>query len=113
MKTPSFSKKLLGWYDTCGRKDLPWRAHITPYRVWISEIMLQQTQVNTVIPYFLRFMRHFPDLTTLAQAPLDEVLRHWSGLGYYARARNLHKTAKILVQNHCGIFPTTVEGLTA
>ena len=89
----SFAERLLSWWDEHGRKDLPWQTSRNPYRVWISEIMLQQTQVTTVIPYFNKWMESFPDLETLAKAPLDEVLAHWSGLGYYARARNLHKAA--------------------
>ena len=81
---------LLAWHGVRGRHDLPWQHERSPYRVWVSEIMLQQTQVATVIPYYLRFMERFPDVVPLADAPLDEVLHHWSGLGYYARARNLH-----------------------
>ena len=96
--------KLLAWFDECGRKALPWQQNVTPYRVWVSEIMLQQTQVQTVIPYYERFMARFPDVQALAAAELDEVLHLWSGLGYYARARNLHKTA-ILVANSGGKFP--------
>ena len=100
-----FSDRLLAWYDAHGRHDLPWSIPRTAYRVWISEIMLQQTQVATVIPFFQRFMRHFPNIATLAAAPLDEVLHHWSGLGYYARARNLHRAAQSIVMNHQGEFP--------
>lgn len=107
----AFSKKLLKWYELYGRHDLPWQKNQTHYRVWISEIMLQQTQVSTVIPYYERFMTRFPSVSALAKAPEDEVLSHWSGLGYYARARNLHKTAKIIVSDHKGKFPTTVEGM--
>src|SRR5689334_1749307 len=92
----SFSKKLLIWYKQYGRHDLPWQKNPTPYRVWISEIMLQQTQVTTVIPYYARFMLRFPTIKALALAKEDDVLSHWSGLGYYARARNIHKTAKII-----------------
>ena len=91
-----FAARLLAWFETHGRKDLPWQRSKDAYRTWVSEIMLQQTQVQTVIPYFERFMESFPDLTALATAAPDEVLRHWSGLGYYARARNLHKAAKII-----------------
>ncbi len=105
----SFSQKVLKWFDTQGRHDLPWQQNPTPYRVWISEIMLQQTQVSTVIPYFQRFMEHFPDISTLAQAKLDTVLHLWTGLGYYARARNLHKTAKIIGSEFHGNFPTKFE----
>lgn len=103
------SDKLLAWFDIHGRKHLPWQLNKTPYRVWISEIMLQQTQVNTVIPYYERFMSSFPDIESLAKAPEDEVLKHWSGLGYYARARNLHKTAKLICDEFKGIFPNKIE----
>ncbi len=89
-----FQQKILVWFDLFGRKELPWQLNISPYRVWLSEVMLQQTQVTTVIPYFNRFIQKFPDVHQLANAPLDSVLHLWSGLGYYARARNLHKTAK-------------------
>ena len=88
-----FHQRILIWFDTHGRKDLPWQRDTTPYRVWVSEIMLQQTQVKTVIPYFERFMAAFPDVQTLANAADDDVLHLWTGLGYYARARNLHKAA--------------------
>ena len=107
------AKRLLVWFDEHGRKDLPWQKGITPYRVWVSEIMLQQTQVSTVIPYFERFMAVFPDVDTLAKAASDEVLHLWTGLGYYARARNLHKAAKIIAGEHNGVFPTTLETLMA
>ena len=86
-RAPRFSQRLLLWWDRNGRKDLPWQQQMTPYRVWVSEIMLQQTQVATVIPYFHRFMSRFPTVERLAAASADEVLHHWSGLGYYARAR--------------------------
>jgi A/G-specific adenine glycosylase len=108
-----FSDKLLTWHDTHGRKDLPWQKHSTAYRVWISEIMLQQTQVATVIPYYDRFMDRFPDLISLANAELDDVLHLWSGLGYYARARNLHKAAKSVRDDHGGVFPMEFEEVTA
>ena len=104
-----FSNRLLTWFDAHGRKDLPWQRDITPYRVWISEIMLQQTQVQTVIPYFERFMRSFPDLNALATAPIDRVLEHWSGLGYYARARNLHKAAQNIHDEFGGEFPESFD----
>lgn len=107
----SFSQRTLAWYDRHGRKQLPWQNPITPYRVWVSEIMLQQTQVNTVIPYFLRFMERFPDVFTLAEAALDEVLHLWTGLGYYARGRNLHKCAQVIAEHHNGFFPTDAEVL--
>ena len=107
----SFARRLLAWWDTHGRKNLPWQRERTPYRVWISEIMLQQTQVGTVVPYFERFMTRFPTVETLARADLDEVLHLWSGLGYYARARNLHRAAGLVVRNHGGVFPDTVEAI--
>lgn len=105
-----FQSRVLAWFDRHGRKDLPWQQPVTPYRVWVSEIMLQQTQVTTVIPYFNRFMETFPDVESLASAALDQVLQHWAGLGYYARARNLHKTAGLIVAQ--GQFPQTLEALT-
>ncbi|MEM1110705.1 MAG: A/G-specific adenine glycosylase [Pseudomonadota bacterium] len=111
--TPSFHQRVLTWFDQHGRHDLPWQQNINPYRVWVSEIMLQQTQVRTVIPYFERFMDRFPDVQSLAAAPQDEVLHHWTGLGYYARARNLHKAAQQVCEEHAGEFPDTVEGLEA
>ena len=107
----AFQQHILAWYDQKGRKDLPWRQDITPYRVWLSETMLQQTQVATVIPYFYAFVEKFPTIECLAQAPIDEVLHRWSGLGYYARARNLHKTAKIIVEQ--GRFPDKLDELMA
>lgn len=100
-----FSQPLLQWYALYGRNNLPWQQPRTPYRVWLSEIMLQQTQVQTVIPYFERFMQRFPNIDALAQANDDEVLSLWSGLGYYSRARNLHQTAKIVMQRYGGVFP--------
>jgi len=106
-----FSDAVLDWFDQHGRKNLPWQQNTTPYRVWVSEIMLQQTQVSTVIPYFERFMQTFPDVAALAQAKEDEVLHLWTGLGYYARARNLHKTAQIIHQQHANEFPLTQQGL--
>lgn len=106
-----FQQRLLTWFATAGRKDLPWQQNPTPYRVWISEIMLQQTQVATVIPYYQRFMSRFADVTQLAKASQDEVLQHWSGLGYYARGRNLLKTANIIVNDYRGQFPTDRECL--
>jgi A/G-specific adenine glycosylase len=109
----SFAGKLLAWYDTNGRHNLPWHHDRNPYRVWVSEIMLQQTQVTTVIPYFQAFMQRFPDVKALAVAPVDDVLSHWSGLGYYARARNLHKAAKQVVEEHDGEFPADQSELEA
>ncbi len=107
----NFATRLLAWFDDHGRKDLPWQRNISRYRVWISEIMLQQTQVATVIPYFERFMTRFPDVGSLAAAPEDDVLAHWSGLGYYARARNLHKAAKHVVEQHNAELPGDIEEL--
>ena len=104
-----FTRNLLAWFKKQGRKDLPWQQNKTAYRVWISEIMLQQTQVKTVIPYYLRFIEQFPDVKTLASASLDSVLALWAGLGYYTRARNLHKTALIIQNNYHGKFPSDVE----
>ena len=106
-----FSLPLLAWFETEGRKELPWQNPPTPYRVWVSEIMLQQTQVKTVIPYFLRFMEAFPDIASLAQASQDAVLARWSGLGYYSRARNLHQTASIIHTQYQDIFPSDVTTL--
>ncbi|MDD5321550.1 MAG: A/G-specific adenine glycosylase [Methylococcales bacterium] len=111
MNSSVFQQRILAWFDQQGRKDLPWQQDITPYRVWLSEIMLQQTQVATVIPYFNAFVENFPTLECLAQAPIDEVLYLWSGLGYYARARNLHKTAQIIAERRR--FPDTLDELVA
>ena len=108
----SFAERLLAWFDVHGRKDLPWQVDDS-YAIWISEIMLQQTQVQTVIPYYERFMLRFPDAVALADAPLDEVLHHWSGLGYYARARNLHAAAEIVRDQHGGRFPTSFDDVEA
>jgi A/G-specific adenine glycosylase len=110
--TNNFSQSVLRWFDKHGRKHLPWQQNITPYRVWLSEIMLQQTQVTTVIPYFERFTQKFPDVHSLAVAPIDEVLHLWTGLGYYARARNLHKCAQTVVNQYGGEFPDSVEALS-
>ena len=112
MIAEDFQQAVLGWFKHSGRSDLPWQQSINPYRVWVSEIMLQQTQVATVIPYFERFMQSFPMVDKLATAPLDNVLHHWTGLGYYARARNLHKTAQIICTTHNGQFPDDIEQLT-
>jgi A/G-specific adenine glycosylase len=102
---------LLEWHARAGRHDLPWQTDRTPYRVWVSEIMLQQTQVGTVKPYYERFMRRFPDVRTLAAASVDEVLHLWSGLGYYARARNLHRAAGVIVTAHAGELPRSFAAL--
>ena len=109
----TFATRILDWYQIHGRKTLPWQQDKTPYRVWISEIMLQQTQVATVIPYYERFMARFPDVLALADAPVDEVLHHWTGLGYYARARNLHKAAQTIRDLHGGLFPERLEEVMA
>lgn len=109
MGETSFSARLLAWYDRHGRKDLPWQRNVTAYRVWVSEIMLQQTQVATVIPYFNRFIKRFPDIAALASAEIDEVMHLWTGLGYYARARNLHRAAQIIRDEHGGHFPAQAE----
>lgn len=108
---PPIAPALLAWYDRNGRHDLPWQQDIHPYRVWISEIMLQQTQVATVIPYFQRFMARFPDMQSLAEADQDEVLHYWTGLGYYSRARNLHRAAQQLCGQYGGRFPDSVAAL--
>lgn len=105
--------RLIAWGIRHGRHDLPWQHPSTPYRVWISEVMLQQTQVATVIPYFERFMQRFPDVRTLASAPLADVLALWSGLGYYARARNLHAAARHCEAVHGGELPSSLEALAA
>ncbi len=102
-----FSRAILRWFSQHGRHDLPWQINPTPYRVWISEIMLQQTQVKTVIPYFQKFITRFPGVAELAIAQQDDVLSYWSGLGYYARARNLHKAAKKIIHEFSGEFPNT------
>jgi len=107
-----FATAVLEWYRRFGRRDLPWQQQ-DAYRVWLSEIMLQQTQVSTVIPYYLAFLKRFPDLMQLADASIDEVLQHWQGLGYYARARNLHKTAIIIRDQHRGRFPSDFAALQA
>ncbi len=108
-----FAEAILTWYDSYGRKNLPWQQNKTLYKVWLSEIMLQQTQVSTVIPYFERFIERFPCVTELANTHQDEVLHLWTGLGYYARARNLHKAAQIVVSEHKGEFPHDIEHLNA
>ena len=108
-----FADRVLAWFDRHGRRHLPWQDPATPYRVWVSEIMLQQTQVATVIPYFERFLARFPDVGSLAAAPVDEVLHLWSGLGYYARARNLHAAARRIVDRHGGRFPEDIEAVQA
>ncbi len=113
MKNQSFNQRLLAWFDRHGRKDLPWQQNPTPYRVWVSEIMLQQTQVATVIPYYQRFMQRFSNVLDLANAAQDEVLHLWTGLGYYARGRNLHKAAQKIRDEHQGEFPQDLEQVMA
>lgn len=109
MKTDRIADPLLAWFERYGRKDLPWQRDPSPYRVWVSEIMLQQTQVAVVLPYFERFLARFPFVMDLAAADLDQVLHLWSGLGYYARARNLHRAAGLIVANHNGCFPRDIR----
>jgi A/G-specific adenine glycosylase len=103
--------RLLAWHAKSGRHDLPWQQDRDAYRVWVSEIMLQQTQVATVIPYFERFMQRFPDVRALADAPPDEVLHLWTGLGYYARARNMHRAAQLIRDRHAGRFPADLDAV--
>jgi len=109
----SIAPRLLHWFDRHGRTNLPWQHPRTPYRVWLSEVMLQQTQMATVVPYFLRFVEKFANLQALAAAPLDDVLALWSGLGYYSRARNLHRAAALCVENHDGEVPNDFDALGA
>lgn len=111
IRPSQFQKLVLNWFDQHGRKNFPWQKNKTAYRVWVSEIMLQQTQVNTVIPYYEKFMELFPDLSTLAKATEDKVLHAWAGLGYYSRARNLHRAAKMIMEMHKGKFPDDLESL--
>src|SRR3954466_8580494 len=106
-----FAQKLIAWQRHHGRRNLPWQGTRDPYRIWLSEVMLQQTQVSAVIPYYGRFLRRFPTIEALACASEDEVLRLWSGLGYYARGRNLHAAAKAVVS--MGSFPRKAEGIEA
>ncbi|MGY4515885.1 A/G-specific adenine glycosylase [Lysobacter sp. HA18] len=113
MASEGFAARLLAWFDVNGRHDLPWQHPRTPYRVWLSEVMLQQTQVATVIPYFHRFVDALPTLQALADASADQVLALWSGLGYYTRARNLHAAAKICMESHGGELPRDVDALAA
>lgn len=113
VKNSSFTQDLLAWFKIHGRHDLPWQQNPTPYRVWVSEIMLQQTQVITVIDYYQRFMEQFSSIELLARASVDEALNLWSGLGYYARGRNLHGCAQRVVQKYQGVFPGTVEELSS
>jgi A/G-specific adenine glycosylase len=107
----SFASRIIRWQQQHGRHALPWQATRDPYRIWLSEIMLQQTQVATVIPYFERFIARFPDLPALAAAHEDAVLALWSGLGYYSRARNLHAAARAIVTRHDGTFPPSLDAI--
>jgi A/G-specific adenine glycosylase len=109
--TQSFAFRLIEWQKRHGRHDLPWQRTRDPYRIWLSEIMLQQTQVATVIPYYLRFLERFPDVAALAAAPQAAVIEAWAGLGYYARARNLHRCAQLVMERHGGTFPESPEEL--
>jgi A/G-specific adenine glycosylase len=113
MTASDFAPRLLAWHGTYGRHDLPWQHPRTMYRVWLSEIMLQQTQVQTVIPYFENFLERFPDLADLASAPADAVMNAWAGLGYYSRARNLHKAAQLCMSQHHGRLPEDFDALLA
>lgn len=106
---PDFAAKLIDWHGLYGRKNLPWQNTRDPYAVWVSEIMLQQTQVSTVIPYYARFLQRYPDVARLATATLDDVLAQWSGLGYYSRGRNLHKAARLILEDHGGRFPDKID----
>jgi A/G-specific adenine glycosylase len=106
-----FASRLIAWQATDGRHDLPWQRTLDPYRIWLAEVMLQQTQVATVLPYFRRFVERFPDLESLAAASLDAVMRAWAGLGYYSRARNLHRCAQVIVTRHGGRFPDSPDAL--
>jgi A/G-specific adenine glycosylase len=104
------AKRLLAYYDAY-KRDLPWRATADPYRIWISEVMLQQTRVETVVPYYNRWIERFPGVQQLADAPLDDVLKHWEGLGYYSRARNLHRAARVVREEHSGSLPRAADEL--
>jgi len=108
-----FAARLLAWHKRHGRHDLPWQRTRDAYRIWVAEIMLQQTQVAAVIPYYQRFLERFPDIATLAGAPQDEALRLWSGLGYYSRARNLQRAAQLVQERHGGAFPRALDDIEA
>ncbi|HVG03978.1 MAG TPA: A/G-specific adenine glycosylase, partial [Burkholderiaceae bacterium] len=108
-----FADQIIAWQQVHGRHDLPWQHTREAYRVWLSEIMLQQTQVATVIPYYQRFVGRFPDVNVLAEAPIEDVMSHWAGLGYYSRARNLHECARRVVRDHGGAFPSDVDALAS
>jgi A/G-specific adenine glycosylase len=111
LELTDFSSRLIAWQRIHGRHDLPWQNTRDAYRIWLSEIMLQQTQVSTVIPYYARFLERFPTVTALADAPIDDVMALWAGLGYYSRARNLHRCAQVVAYEHGGAFPRTVDEL--
>jgi A/G-specific adenine glycosylase len=111
VKQSEFGRGLLAWYKKNGRQALPWKIKNDPYHIWLSEIMLQQTQVTTVIPYYHKFIKRFPTIKALAKAPVDAVLHRWAGLGYYARARNLHKAARVVIREHTGRFPRELEAV--
>jgi len=113
MAVDDFARRLVRWQRAAGRHDLPWQGTRDPYRIWVAEVMLQQTRVDAVIPFYRRFLSRFPDLASLAQAPLDKVLGLWSGLGYYARARNLHEAARRIVEQHGGRFPRDAGSIAA
>ena len=110
-KIASFREKLLAWYDA-NKRDLPWRRTQDPYKIWISEIMLQQTRVDTVIPYYECFLDWFPTVADLAQAPEERLLKAWEGLGYYSRVRNMQKAAQQMMENHGGVFPSSYEEIS-
>ena len=110
-KIASFREKLLAWYDA-NKRDLPWRRAQDPYEIWISEIMLQQTRVDTVIPYYERFLNWFPTVADLAHAPEEKLLKAWEGLGYYSRVRNMQKAAQQIMENHGGVFPSSYEEIS-
>src|SRR5512146_3243531 len=108
---PTFADKLIAWQRVHGRHDLPWQGTRDAYRIWVSEIMLQQTQVAAVIPYYERFLQRFPDVYALAASSSADVMAAWAGLGYYSRARSLHRCAQAVVERHEGRFPGTAEAL--
>jgi A/G-specific adenine glycosylase len=111
--TSSLAASVIAWQKRYGRHDLPWQRTRDPYPIWIAEVMLQQTQVATVVPYYRRFLGRFPDVAALASADMDAVLEHWSGLGYYSRARNLHRAAQIVLEEHRGRFPSDFDAVCA
>jgi A/G-specific adenine glycosylase len=113
MTDQGFAEQVIAWQRVHGRHDLPWQKTRDAYSIWVSEVMLQQTQVATVIPYYERFVRRFPDVAALAKAPVDDVLAQWSGLGYYSRGRNLHRAAQVICNEHGGRFPQAIEQIAA